>query len=126
MSRHLGLRTRVRRLEKRRASRRPRPAIVFAVEGVARDRIVALGGIAGEPCERRWGESLAALAQRARPAVRGHCVLIASYPPAALADAPEAPPPALPLPPPAAEPPPPAPPSDRTVAWAEYRKNKGY
>lgn len=120
------LRATIAKLEKRRASRRPRRLIVFTVEGLGHDRITALGGVRGEPTARRWNETLGALASRAR-AGGGARILLARVTPEALADVPDAAPsPVLaPPPPPAPEPPPPAPPSDRKQAWAAFRASKG-
>lgn len=118
MSRHLGLRTRIRRLEKRRSSRRPRPAIVFAIEGESLNRVVALGGWGTEPVSRLWGEDLASLAQRARTAVGAPRVLLASYPAPAPVIASVAAPPAPEAPP--------APKFDRAAAsWQDWRQQQG-
>lgn len=121
------LATRLAKLERRRASRRPNRPIVFTVEGLGHDRITALGGVRGEPTARRWNETLGALASRAR-ANGGALILLARVTPEALADVPDAAPsPVLaPLPPPAPEPSPPPPPSDRAAAWSDWRKAKGY
>lgn len=115
MSRHLGLRTRVRRLERQSRSRRPRQAVVYTRYDEPEDRIVALGAISGAATSRLWGEALPALCGRARAGLGARQVLIAGYPAPAPVIAPVAAPgEPVPAPPPAFDP-------KRPDAWRDYR-----
>ncbi|WP_153002692.1 hypothetical protein [Sphingomonas endophytica] len=87
MSRHLGLRTRVRRLERGKV-KRPRRSIIFALYDTSDDRVTGLDTIAGQVVERRWGEGLDDLVSRARTGVGPRQVLLMRYPPSSPAQAP--------------------------------------
>lgn len=114
MSRHVGLASRVKRAEKRRLSRRQRPAIILTIAGQPNNAIVGFGAVGGEPVSRLWGENLSSLASRAR-ADGAPRLMVAAYPPAAPVEAPVAPPPPLPKALLALA-------FDRSRPWTDYRK----
>ena len=64
MSRHVTLRNRVKRLEKRRAFRRSRCPILYAVAGAMQPHIVGIAQPSGPVTDRREGETLETLASR--------------------------------------------------------------
>lgn len=115
MSRHLGLRTRIKRLERQGRSRRPRRAVIYARYDEAEDSMVGLAAISGAATSRLWGEALPALCERARAGLGARQVLIARYPAPAPVIAPVAAP---------GEPVPPSAPAfdpKRPDAWRDYR-----
>ncbi len=114
------LATRIRRLEKRRGSRREKPALVFALANEPADRIVGVATATGQTFNRRWGEGLASLAQRAREGTGApRAILTAIYPPE--------PPPAAVAPSPVAPEAPPVPKFNRAAStWHDWRTEKGY
>lgn len=82
MSRHLGLLTRVRRLEKQRRSRRSRRVVLYAryADDQPDDRVTGIDGINAPVAERRWGEAITALISRARAGTGPRNVLLCRYP----------------------------------------------